>query len=95
MVFTDPPYNVLIAGNVSGLGKVTHREFGMASGEMSRPAFTAFLRAAMTDGKAPPASPIDAPQALRLHQEPVADVGRYDDLRELRQPARSVPVHEV
>jgi len=38
----------------------------------------------LTDGKAPPASPIDAPQALRLAQEPVADVGRYDDLRELR-----------
>ena len=38
----------------------------------------------LTDGKAPPASPIDAPQALRLGQEPVADVGRYDDLRELR-----------
>ena len=38
----------------------------------------------LTDGKAPPASPIDAPQALRLSQEPVADVGRYDNLRELR-----------
>jgi transposase len=38
----------------------------------------------LTDGKAPPASPIDAPQALRLGQEPVANVGCYDDLRELR-----------
>jgi len=38
----------------------------------------------LTDGKAPPAPPIDAPQALRLAQEPVADVGRYDDLREIR-----------
>jgi transposase len=38
----------------------------------------------LTDGKAPPASPIDAPQALRLGQEPVANVGRYDDLREMR-----------
>jgi hypothetical protein len=27
LVFTDPPYNVSIAGHVSGLGKVTHREF--------------------------------------------------------------------
>jgi ParB-like nuclease domain len=35
MVFTDPPYNVRIDGNVSGLGKVRHREFAMASGEMS------------------------------------------------------------
>ena len=38
----------------------------------------------LTDGKAPPASPIDAPQALRLAQEPLADVGRYDNLRGLR-----------
>jgi hypothetical protein len=34
-VFTDPPYNVKIDGNVSGLGRVKHREFAMASGEMS------------------------------------------------------------
>jgi hypothetical protein len=44
MVFTDPPYNVPIAGHVSGLGKIKHRDFAMASGEMSRPEFTAFLR---------------------------------------------------
>lgn len=36
MVFTDPPYNVPIDGHVSGLGKHTHREFTMASGEMSK-----------------------------------------------------------
>ena len=38
----------------------------------------------LTDGKAPPVAPIDAPQALRLAQEPLADAGRYDNLRELR-----------
>ena len=38
----------------------------------------------LTDGKAPPVAPIDAPQALRLAQEPRADVDRYDNLRELR-----------
>jgi hypothetical protein len=43
MVFTDPPYNVPIAGNVSGLGKVRHGEFVMASGEMSKGVFTEFL----------------------------------------------------
>ncbi|SMQ64396.1 DNA modification methylase [Altererythrobacter xiamenensis] len=48
MVFTDPPYNVPIAGHVSGLGKAKHREFAMASGEMSRTEFTAFLRTVMT-----------------------------------------------
>jgi len=42
-VFTDPPYNVKIDGNVSGLGRVKHREFPMASGEMSESQFTAFL----------------------------------------------------
>jgi len=46
MVFTDPPYNVPIAGHVSGLGRIKHREFAMASGEMSGDEFTAFLRRA-------------------------------------------------
>ena len=46
MVFTDPPYNVLIAGHVSGLGAVKHREFSMASGEVSREEFVAFLKTA-------------------------------------------------
>ncbi|RJT24777.1 hypothetical protein D5I55_04700 [Chakrabartia godavariana] len=36
MVFTDPPYNVAIDGHVCGLGATKHREFAMASGEMSR-----------------------------------------------------------
>ena len=43
MVFADPPYNVPISGHVSGLGRVQHPEFPMASGEMSDGAFTAFL----------------------------------------------------
>lgn len=43
MVFTDPPYNVPIDGHVSGLGRVRHREFTMASGEMSSTQFTQFL----------------------------------------------------
>jgi DNA modification methylase len=46
MVFTDPPYNVPIVGHVSGLGKVKHREFAMAAGEMTKDQFTAFLAAA-------------------------------------------------
>jgi DNA modification methylase len=44
MVFTDPPYNVPIAGHVGGLGSIQHREFAMASGEMSQAQFTAFLQ---------------------------------------------------
>ena len=46
MVFTDPPYNVPIAGHVSGLGKIKHREFAFASGEMSKSQFVSFLRQA-------------------------------------------------
>jgi hypothetical protein len=49
MVFTDPPYNVAIDGNVCGLGKVRHREFVMASGEMTRAEFTAFLSSAFAN----------------------------------------------
>jgi DNA modification methylase len=45
VVFTDPPYNVKISGFVSGLGKNQHREFAMASGEMARDEFVAFLAA--------------------------------------------------
>ena len=43
LVFTDPPYNVAIDGNVCGLGSVKHREFAFASGEMSQGQFTTFL----------------------------------------------------
>jgi len=43
MVLTDPPYNVPIQGHVGGSGKIKHREFVMASGEMSSAEFEAFL----------------------------------------------------
>jgi DNA modification methylase len=48
MVFVDPPYNVPIEGNVSGLGAVHHREFMMASGEMNEAEFTSFLAEAFS-----------------------------------------------
>ena len=43
IVFADPPYNVPIDGHVGGLGSIKHREFAMASGEMTSGEFTAFL----------------------------------------------------
>ncbi len=46
VVFTDPPYNVPIDGHVSGSGKTKHREFAMASGEMTKDEFIAFLKTA-------------------------------------------------
>lgn len=42
-VFVDPPWNVKIIGHVSGLGRVRHREFAEASGEMTDDEFTQFL----------------------------------------------------
>ena len=47
MVFTDPPYNVRIDGHVGGKGAIKHREFAMASGEMTADEFTAFLSACL------------------------------------------------
>lgn len=44
-VFTDPPYNVRIR-DVVGKGRKQHREFAMASGEMTEPEFEAFLQQA-------------------------------------------------
>lgn len=43
LVFTDPPYNVPIDGFVGGKGRIKHREFEVASGEMSEDEFTRFL----------------------------------------------------
>jgi len=45
-VITDPPYNVRVDGHVGGKGRKKHREFPMASGEMSRDQFEAFLEQA-------------------------------------------------
>jgi DNA modification methylase len=57
MVMTDPPYNVPINGFVGGKGKIKHREFAVAAGEMSDDEFIAFLKgyfeaviAALVDG---------------------------------------------
>jgi len=41
-MLTDEPYNVKIAGNVTG---GPHREFAMASGEMTSAEFLAFNEA--------------------------------------------------
>jgi DNA modification methylase len=43
--FLDPPYNVRISGHANARGR--HREFAMASGEMSQEAFRTFLLEAL------------------------------------------------
>lgn len=48
-VFTDPPYNVPVAGHMGGLGRHKHREFVMASGEMSPEQFSALLQGSLAN----------------------------------------------
>lgn len=43
IVVTDPPYNCSINKTVCGLGKIQHKEFQMASGEMSDKEFADFI----------------------------------------------------
>lgn len=47
MVFTDPPYNVRI-NSVQGRGRIRHREFAAASGEMSPADYSRFLSDALS-----------------------------------------------
>jgi DNA modification methylase len=47
MIFCDPPFNIRIEGNVSGLGAVKHEDFAMGCGEMTASEFAAFLRTAL------------------------------------------------
>jgi len=48
MIFVDPPFNVRIDGHVCGNGAVHHREFAMASGEMSEEDFRDFLHKSLS-----------------------------------------------
>jgi DNA modification methylase len=43
LVFTDPPFNVRIDGHATGNGRIRHREFAMAAGEMTSGQFADFL----------------------------------------------------
>ncbi|MEW9838581.1 site-specific DNA-methyltransferase [Mesorhizobium marinum] len=49
MVFSDPPFNVPTQGHIGGSGKIKHREFAMASGEMTSAQFTDFLARAFAN----------------------------------------------
>jgi DNA modification methylase len=42
-IITDQPYNQRVNGHVSGKGRIKHREFAMASGELSTEEFAGFL----------------------------------------------------
>ena len=43
MAFLDPPYNVRVR-DIVGRGRIKHKEFAMASGELSRAGFVDFLK---------------------------------------------------
>jgi DNA modification methylase len=49
LVFTAPPYNCKIDGNVCGLGKIRHRKFAFASGDMDDEQFTGFLTGTLSN----------------------------------------------
>lgn len=84
MCFTDPPYNVKVTGHVSGHGKIKHREFAMAAGEMSKAEFTAFLKSVFTEIAAASQdgalvfSCIDGPH---LHEMLDAGFAAFDELK--------------
>lgn len=60
MLIADPPYNVRIA-SVQGRGKIKHREFAHASGEMSSPEFIKFHQDWMT-----PAAEVSSEGAIHM-----------------------------
>ena len=85
MVFADPPYNVSIK-SVQGRGKIKHGDFAMASGEMSKAQFTAFLIDTLTQ-----AARHSADGAIHYicmdwrHLEEMLDAGKkvYSELKNL------------
>ena len=82
--FLDPPYNVRIDGNVNAKGR--HREFAMASGEMTETEFRAFLAATL--GAAARVSRDGAVHFVCMdwrHMKEIEAAGRdvYSDLKNL------------
>jgi DNA modification methylase len=71
--FTDMPYNVKIDGNAGGKGRIKHREFAMASGEMSDKEFSEFLTTAL--------------KAICAHTTPGAVVYSFMDWRHVGEMA--------
>ena len=83
MVFTDPPWNIAIEDNVSGLGTVKHKDFAMACGEMAQAEFEAFLKTSF--GHAAAHSQDGALHYVCMHWSMMKEMlaaadGVYDDL---------------
>ena len=83
MVFTDPPWNIAIEDNVSGLGAVKHKDFAMACGEMTPTEFEAFLHSSL--GHAAAHSDDGALHYVCMHWSKMKEIlaaadGVYNDL---------------
>lgn len=86
LIFTDPPYNVEIDGNVCGKGSIKHKEFAFASGEMSTSEFTQFLTTTLSN-----AASVSKDGAIAYvcmdwrHMREVMDAGdvAFDELKNL------------
>jgi DNA modification methylase len=86
VVFADPPYNVPIDGYVCGLGSIKHREFAMASGEMTDDEFRSFLGRVFDNAKS-----VSVDGAIHFicmdwrHAEHVLSIGRgiYSELKNI------------
>ncbi len=79
--FMDPPYNVKINGNVNAKGR--HREFAMASGEMSNLEFVDFLASSLgtaTSVSRPGAVHFVCMDWRHLTDVTMASKGIYDEL---------------
>lgn len=86
MVFSDPPYNVPIDGHVGNSGKIQHREFEMASGEMSSEEFTEFLETAfrnMADHSMDGSIHYFCMDWRHMHEMLTAGHAVYDELKNL------------
>lgn len=84
MIFIDAPYNVRVDGHVSGLGRTRHREFAMASGEMSKLEFTGFLHAVfaeIAEASQDGALIYSCIDGAHLHEMLNAGYGVFDELK--------------
>ena len=97
LIFTDPPYNVPISGHVCGLGKTQHREFAMASGEMSSDAFEGFQTTVfehMADHSADGSIHYVCMDWRQMCETPAAGDAVYDECKNLSYCA-SWPMNDV
>lgn len=86
MVFADPAYNVPIDGHVGNSGKIQHREFAMAAGEMTSDEFTSFLTRAMhnlADHSADGSIHLLCMDWRHMSEMLAAGQGVYDELKNL------------